>query len=195
MKRALWLLVALLPAAVAAEPYVLEIDAARSLVRFELGATLHTVRGTAAIREGARLRFDPESGEASGRAEVDATSADTGIDARDERLHQEVLESDAHPTIAFDAHRIEVRRVEAGVHDFVLRGDLTLVGGVHEVSLAGRGRGTAPGDFTLGAETVLPYVAWGLTDVSNFLLSIEPEVTVRLEVAGAITPAAGPPPD
>jgi hypothetical protein len=58
---------------------------------------------------------------------------------------------------------------------------------VHAVALSGRARGSLPGRVETRAETLLPYVEWGLEDMSNFLLSVEPEVRVVLEIEGDVT--------
>lgn len=190
MRLAALVFACLWPLAGGAERFALAIDAQRSVARFELGATLHTVRGTAAVEPGGRILFDASGGEASGRVEVDATSAETGTDARDRNMHEQVLESARFPRIAFTAQRLSVTRTGPGEADFVLYGALEIHGGVHEVALEGRARGELPGRLSARAQVVLPYVAWGMQDVSNFLLSVEPEVQVRLEVEGEVTPAA-----
>ncbi len=74
----------------------LVLDTQATKVRFELGATLHTVRGSFAVREGS-VRFDPASGAMEGRVVIDAASGETGNGKRDENMHAWVLESDRYP--------------------------------------------------------------------------------------------------
>jgi hypothetical protein len=46
-------------------------------VEYKLGAVLHTVEGTFALKRG-HFSFDPESGRAAGELVVDATSGQSG---------------------------------------------------------------------------------------------------------------------
>ena len=61
-------------------------------IGFELGATLHTVRGQFQLTSG-DLTLDLEAGELGGRAVVDARSGDTDNATRDANMHEQVLES------------------------------------------------------------------------------------------------------
>jgi len=191
-RAATWLaaVLALWPLPLPAEPLSLYVDASRSRVEIELGATLHTVRGGAVVLPGGRIDFDPETGTASGRVVVDATSVDTGNARRDRGLHAEVLESDRHPEIVFHAKAIEVTARSRDAAHFVLRGELEIHGGRHAVSLEGDASGSAPGALEANARVTLPYVAWGMRDMSNFLLSVDPEVQVRASVSGTLTPVS-----
>lgn len=183
----------MLPLLAAAEPLRLEIDPARSGVELELGATLHTVRGTAVLKPGGCIDFDPETGQAAGRVVVDATSVDTGSARRDRTLHDEVLESERYPEIVFEARSLSVVERGEGTARFLLLGELAIHGGRHPVALEGEASGNAPGALRASAASVLPYVEWGLRDVSTFLLSVQPEVLVRVNVAGEVRAFRGSP--
>jgi polyisoprenoid-binding protein YceI len=75
-----------------AEPVTFELDATVTTIEFTFGATLHTVDGTLHAKEGT-IHIDPEAGTASGRIVIDATSAKTGNDRRDRKMHEKILES------------------------------------------------------------------------------------------------------
>ena len=91
--------------ALAAERIV-TLDPAASAVTFTLGTTFHEVHGTMVLTAGT-IRFDTETGEASGEITVDATRAATGNEDRDQTMHAEVLETARFPTIVFAARRVE----------------------------------------------------------------------------------------
>jgi len=169
-----------------AEPWTLRLEPAATQIRFEVGATLHTVEGRFALERG-RLRFDPETGEASGEVVVDARSGDTGIDRRDRTMHREQLASDEHPRIVLRPRRLrDVERAEAGL-EAVLDAELVLRGSAHPLSfpVSGRredGRGVVEGRFEV------PYVAWGLPDPDTFLLKVDDVVRVEFRAAGTLEP-------
>lgn len=79
-------------------------DAARSVLRWELPATLHTVRGVAPRFEGS-VEADPipEGGHSvRARIVVDAASLNTGNRRRDRTMREKVLETDRYPEIVFE---------------------------------------------------------------------------------------------
>ncbi len=163
---------------------VLRIDPARSAVRFALAATLHTVRGEGRVREG-ELRFDPAGGPASGTVVVDARSFVTGIGARDRDMHEQVLESARFPEIRFEAERLEVLRRADASAEVVLHGAFAIHGARHALAVPAR-LIRAGADLRAEASFTVPYVAWGLRDVSTFVLRVAPEVEVQLELVGAL---------
>jgi polyisoprenoid-binding protein YceI len=93
-----WLAAGVLVAAAAAstpagaEELTLRLDPAATEVSFHVDATGHDVHGAFALRSG-EIRFDPDTGTASGEIRVDATSAKTGSGSRDKEMNHEVLAS------------------------------------------------------------------------------------------------------
>lgn len=167
-----------------AERYRLTLDPERTRIAFTLGATLHTVRGTFAMRS-AEVRFDSETGEASGQIVVDARSGDTGIDQRDAVMHEEVLASEEHPRLVLSPERIEGIRREPDALSGTLHGRFEVRGASHPIALAFEG--TRDGaDARVEAHFTVPWVAWGLPDPSNWLLSVEKTLEVRIETRGAL---------
>jgi hypothetical protein len=162
----------------------LRLDPARSRVAFDLAATLHTVRGEGRVLSG-ELRFDPAGGPASGSVVVDARSFVTGIDRRDRNMHEQVLLSARHPEIRFEAERLEVRARDASSAEVVLHGAFELAGGRHAFAVPAR-VAREGGELAVRADFTLPYVTWGLRDVSTLLLRVAREVDVHLELRGAL---------
>src|ERR1700740_2150157 len=89
-----------------ASEIVLGLDPAQSKVHWTLGTTVHTVHGTFAFKSGT-LHVDPATGTAGGEIAVNATSADSGNDSRDKKMHKDVLESGKYPDVIFRPDRVE----------------------------------------------------------------------------------------
>ncbi len=170
--------------AVGAEPVELELDTASSSATFTLGGTLHTVHGDVPIT-GGRLRFDPDGGEASGEVVLDPRGAVTGNEKRDEKMHDEVLRSGEFPQVVFRLERIDGALPAEGPGELLLVGRLELLGEDHEVVIPATV--SRQGDTVAGhGEVSIPYVAWGLEDPSVFVLRVDKEVHVELDVQGTL---------
>lgn len=163
----------------------LQLDPSASKVTFTLGATLHDVEGSFAVREG-RITFPPTGGKASGRVVVDVRSGDTDHEGRDKDMHAKVLESAKHPMAVFTATRFEGSIPTVGASRGTLIGTLEMRGKKHPVEipvsldLEGN-RLTATGTFRL------PYVEWGMKDPSKLVLRVDKHVDVTLRAVGTLT--------
>ena len=168
----------------AAEPFRLVLDPAATEISFTLGARLHTVRGSFALASG-EIAFDPDTGAASGEIRVDARSGDTGIDRRDRVMHEEVLDSVRYPLLVLRPERVEVSRREADGLAGTLFGRFELHGASHPIAIYFEG--TRRGERAeLTAQFDVPWVAWGLPDPSNVLLSVEKTLAVSVSARGAL---------
>jgi polyisoprenoid-binding protein YceI len=178
------LLVAVVPR-VRAQQAVLELDPARCRVEFTLGATLHTVHGTLKLKAGT-ISFDQATGQASGRVVVDATSANTGNDGRDNKMHREILASEKYPEIVFTPAAVQGVLALEGSSRVQLKGKIALHGREQEVILDAQVQ--VVGD-ELTAETSFPapYVKWGLKNPSTFLLRVKDTANLTVHVAGRLT--------
>jgi polyisoprenoid-binding protein YceI len=175
---------AVLAVAARAEEQTLTLDPAATTIAFTLGATLHTVEGSIRLSSGA-LRFDLLTGVASGEIAVDARSAATGREARDQNMHQDVLESERYPRIVFRAEKLRV------VHQDPSGAVVELVG---QLDLHGQQRPwTLPAKLAFQGDRVaieakfrVPYVDWGMRDYSTFILRVDRFVDVRVASEGRI---------
>jgi polyisoprenoid-binding protein YceI len=163
-----------------------QLDAAKTTVNFTLDATLHAVHGSFKAKGGS-IRFDPQSGKANGKIEVDATSAQSGNDGRDRKMHKEVLESEKYPEISFSPSQI-VGQVGPGS---VLRiqGTFRIHGSDHPLTLS------VPleinGDqLSAKFHFVVPYVEWGMKNPSTLVLRVSKEVSIDMVAAGHLTPSS-----
>jgi len=167
------------------------LDPEATRVEFVLGATFHSVHGTATLTRGA-IAFDPVSGAASGEIVIDARSLSTGNEKRDERMHEEVLESPAWPEIVFRPQRVEGGFVADGASDLTITGSMEIHGGRHDVSVVAHVRAGA-GRVAGTAELEVPYVAWGMKDPSVFVLRVRKTVAIALEFGGTFEAAPDAP--
>jgi polyisoprenoid-binding protein YceI len=162
----------------------LTLDPAATRIGFELGATLHSADGSVKLEQGA-IRFDPDSGAASGEIVVDATSATTDLGSRDRNMHAEVLESARFPKIVFRPERLDVKRRDAASADVELYGALDMHGQQHPLSVPAK-LAARDGRLVVDARFEVAYVDWGMRDYSNFVLRVDRHVTMTVHAEGAL---------
>ncbi len=161
----------------------LELDPAQSKVHYAVDSTLHKVEGTFALKKGSMVKFDPDSGKASGEVIVLATSGDSGNSSRDERMHKEILETAKYPDAIFRPTQIEGKVNRNGSSDVKMRGILAIHGAEHEI--VAQVHAEVSGDHWKGtANFDIPYVQWGIKDPSNWLLKVKPVVNVEIDMSG-----------
>ena len=165
-----------------------DLDPSQTQVNFTLGASLHTVHGSFKLKAG-RISFDSKTGVAAGEVVVDATSGETGIDARDRKMHREVLESPRYPEIVFVPERVEGTIAPGAPFSVRVSGKIRIHGGEHEVTIAAQVEPSA-GQLIATAQFTVPYQDWGLKNPSTFLLRVSNEVDVEVHVVGRLSTAA-----
>jgi polyisoprenoid-binding protein YceI len=169
--------------AVAAEQ-LLVLDPEASAATFTLDSTLHMVHGTLAIRSG-EIRFDTGTGVASGEVLIDATLTDTGNAKRDKKMHNKVLESERYPAIVFTPERIDGTLAGSGRSEIDLRGSVSIHGSEHPLVL--HAALEADGEKLSGTTSfVVPFVEWGMKDPSVFILRVDKQVEVTVEMVGRL---------
>ena len=167
-----------------AEPFRFVLDPTATEIHFTLGATLHTVRGRFALAAG-ELRFDPDTGAAAGEIRVDAQSGDTGIERRDRVMHEEVLDSAAHPLLVLRPERIAVAERSADALTGTLFGRMEVRGASHPLELAFEG--TRQGERArVSVRFDVPWVAWGLPNPSNLVLRVDETLAVAVSATGTL---------
>jgi polyisoprenoid-binding protein YceI len=170
---------------------IFSVDPARSTLHWTLDTTLHLVHGTFALKSG-EVTIDPATGNASGEIVVDATSGKTDNDSRDKKMHQEILETPRFPEIVFRVSRVEGLTTPSGKSQLTLNGAFAIHGASHDM--------VVPADIEFASDQwkgtatfVVPYIAWGIKNPSNFLLKASPTVDVTLELAGSMHPSVKTP--
>jgi polyisoprenoid-binding protein YceI len=164
---------------------VFDLDASQSLASFTLSDVLHTVRGTFKVKNGS-IHFDPATGAASGEIVVDATSGDSGNDARDKRMHQNILESKTFPEIVFVASRIRGTVYVSGKSKVEIDGTFTIHGASHPLTASAVVAASAD-RLQTRVHFVVPYVSWGMRNPSNLFLKVGETVDIYLDASGCIT--------
>lgn len=160
----------------------LSLDTAQSKLNWTVDTTLHLVHGTFNIKQGT-VRFDPETGKASGEIIVSVTSGETGNSSRDEKMHKEVLQSAQYPQAVFKPTQIEGHLARNGPSDIKLHGILNLHGADHDV-VAQVHADLSNDHWTATAKFEIPFIQWGLKDPSSFLLKVKPTVNLDVQMSG-----------
>lgn len=177
-------LAVLVPLSAASSTSALRLEPTDSSVAFDLDTTFHEVHGSMKVLEG-NIRFDPSSGEVSGRVVVDATSASTEHAKRDKKMHRQVLESERYPRIVFEPRRFEGVLASGRESDLEIDGTIEIHGSAHRVKIPARVR--LAGDSLTGtARFTVPYVEWGMKDPSVLMFRAGKEVRIVLSFVGTV---------
>ena len=180
---ALSLLAALVISA-AAQNTAFQLDPAQTSVKFTLGDVLHTVRGTFRLKHGA-LRLEPASGKVSGEIVVDAKSGESGSGMRDRKMHQEILESERYPDIAFRPDKIEGTVANQGKSSVMVHGLFSIHGVDHEITVPAEVE-LATDHWTGTVHFTVPYAKWGMKNPSTLFLHVNDSVEIDLSAVGTV---------
>jgi polyisoprenoid-binding protein YceI len=106
-------------------------------------------------------------------------------------MHEELLESERYAEIVFVPEALELVRHSDERGDAVLAGRLRIHGGEHPLRIPAHleRRGD---EIQITAAFRIPYVAWGMRDMSNLILRVAPEVEVHVEAVGRFRAEAAP---
>ncbi len=182
----LW--IGLAPAA--AQELILRCNAAQTAADFTLSDVLHTVRGSFQWKRG-EIHFDPATGKVSGEIVFDATSGKTGNDARDRKMHKDVLESGRYPEISFRPDRLDGRVSASDGSTVQIHGAFGIHGADHEITVPVIVKMTAD-QWQASAHFQVPYARWGMKNPSVLLLRVGDIVDIDFRSAGSVTPSAAP---
>jgi polyisoprenoid-binding protein YceI len=176
---------------VSAQQYVATLDATQTKIEYSVDSTLHTVHGTFTLKNG-EIHFDPSTGKASGRIVVDATSGDSGNKSRDQKMHQEILESQKCPEITFTPQQITGKFNPNASSQLEISGILQLHGQDHPLTAT---VSVEPSEGAAARSTVhftIPYIKWGLKDPSTWLLKASDTVKLEIQATAKLAPDQPP---
>jgi len=185
VNRLLVLAVALLPFVYGQEKQV-SIDPAATEIHWILPGNVHTVHGTFKLKRG-QLRFNPETGAASGELVADATSGESGSKDRDSKMHSSVIESQKYSEIVFMPDKVIGAVNLAGESTVQIHGRFRIHGTEQEATLPA----TTHIEGTRIKATLhfpIPYVQWKMKNPSNFLFRVNPAVDIEIQAVGTIAP-------
>jgi polyisoprenoid-binding protein YceI len=169
------------------QPEVFQLDPSRTEVAFSLGATMHTVHGSFALKSG-EIRFDRATGAISGQIVVDATTGKTGNDRRDRDMHRSVLESQKYPQIVFKPDHFEGQLPPDGSSQIQVHGAFSIHGADHEMTIPVQVE-ASPQHLSARLRFAVPYVKWGLKDPSTFFLRVKDTVEMEVRSVGRLAAA------
>ncbi|MGH9756650.1 MAG: YceI family protein [Candidatus Acidiferrales bacterium] len=173
---------------------VYTLDPSQTTIEFTLGATLHSVHGTFRLKSG-EIRFDTKTGSAGGAIIADAISGNTGIDARDSKMHTQVLESRKYPEIIFLPQQVRGAISATESSQVEVDGIFRMHGQDHSFRMMLSAGPPAGGRLAASGRFVIPYVQWGMKNPSNFFLHVENDVNVEIHAVGQLSAAAVSPPE
>jgi polyisoprenoid-binding protein YceI len=183
-RNALILLAAAVAPAILHAEDKLSLDTTRSEVHFTLTDTLHVVHGTFHIQQG-DITFDPATGKANGSIIVDALSGQSGNSVRDHRMAKDELKTPDYKTVTFAPTRFTGTFNPTGDSTLQVHGLFTLIGTPHEIDVPMQVQVNGDQIHAVGS-FVVPYVQWGLKDPSTFMIKVEKEVHVELDLTGTL---------
>jgi polyisoprenoid-binding protein YceI len=173
-----------------AQEMVLRSNAAQTVADFTLGDVFHTVHGSFQWKRG-EIHFDPTTGKVSGEIVFDATSGKTGSDARDRKMHKDVLESGRYPEISFRPDRVEGKVSPADSSTVQIHGAFGIHGADHEITVPVVVKMTAD-QWQAAAHFQVPYAKWGMRNPSVLFLRVGDIVEIDFRSAGSVIPSAVP---
>jgi polyisoprenoid-binding protein YceI len=158
------------------------LDPAQTEIHWTLGATLHTVHGTFKLK-GGTIVFDPQSGAAQGEIVVCLETGESGSGARDSRMQEEVLESAQYPQAVFRPKKIIGTIQPGAIQNVTVVGTFRIHGADHPLNLNLQVQ--MNGETAIASTRfAVPYVQWGMKDLSTFVLHVEKEVNVEVTTKG-----------
>ncbi|HTS37642.1 MAG TPA: YceI family protein [Candidatus Solibacter sp.] len=160
----------------------LQLDPARTSVKFTLGDVLHTVHGTFQLKTGS-LQLDTATGMLSGQIVVDARSGESGSNMRDRKMHREVLESERYPEISFRPDRVDGSVTSAGKSSVKVHGIFNIHGVEREISVPAEVEMSAD-HWSATVHFTVPYQKWGMKNPSTLFLRVNDSVEIDLVASG-----------
>lgn len=183
-----WLLLALITAAFAplfGQQAIVRFDPASTRIEFTLGDVFHTVHGSFKLKSG-EIRFDRETGKASGALVVDAASGNSGSRARDRKMNSAILETAAYPEIAFTLDRVDGTVNLQGDSQVSLHGVFRIHGADRELALPVKAH-IEQTSLSADIQFPVPYVRWGMKNPSTLFLRVSDTVQIQIHAVGAVS--------
>ncbi len=146
----------------------IHLDPAKTEITFAAG-TIRRIHGSFALKQGV-VALDTASGVAQGEILADAESEKGNSKSMDKKIRDEVLQVSTFPGISFHPEKVSGTLPAAdGETHLKLQGSFTIHGTDHplDVDVDAVRQG---GDILLKSSFDVPYVQWGMKDVSTFLM-------------------------
>ena len=181
-----FLLLAVLATPAFCGEYSLRLTPDNTRIEWILNSALHTIHGSFELKRGS-IKFDPDSGKASGEVVVETTSGESGSGPRDRRMHKSILESSKYPEAVFTPDRIEGKLAMPGTSILKLHGMFRIQGVDHEITVDVRAK-VAQDRMTADITFDVPYVAWGMKNPSTLILKVDKKVQLAIHAETPLEP-------
>jgi len=117
---------------------------------------------------------------------VDLRSGQSGNQARDHKMHKEILQSDQYPEATFSPSKVSGTFAHQGSSTIQVDGTFRVHGGDHPIALS------IPLEMngnTVTAKThmTIPYVDWGMKNPSTFVLRVRESVELDVVAIGHLS--------
>jgi polyisoprenoid-binding protein YceI len=164
---------------------IIDLDPGNTHIGFTLTGFPHTTIGTFKLKRG-EIRIDPETGKVDGNIVVDASSGTSGVDLRDARMRDSILEAQRYPEISFAPQLVRGNPLPQGDFTMTVTGVFSLHGDQHDMTMEVAIHRTAD-TFVATTHLVIPYVRWGLENPSVLVLKVSDTVKIDVSAAGHVT--------
>jgi polyisoprenoid-binding protein YceI len=104
---------------------------------------------------------------------------------RDRKMHNEILESDRYPDIAFRPDRIEGAVATQGKSSVRVHGMFSIHGVDREITVPAEVE-IAADRWTAAVHFTVPYAKWGMKNPSTLFLRVNDSVEIDLAMAGTV---------
>jgi polyisoprenoid-binding protein YceI len=164
---------------------IIELDPANTHIGFTLPGFPHTATGSFKLKRG-EIRVDPDTGQAQGNIVVDAASGNSGVEMRDARMRNSILEADRYPEISFAPRLASGHPVPQGDFTMSVSGVFSLHGDQHDMTMEVAIHRNGD-NFSATTHLLIPYVRWGLENPSVLILKVSDTVQIDISAAGHVT--------
>jgi polyisoprenoid-binding protein YceI len=177
----------LIPASLAcAQQQTLTVNAAHSQVGFTLSDPLHMVNGTFQVQQG-EITFNAGDGTMKGSIAVDPASGASGNATRDRKMTQDQMQAKKYRSVTFTPQHFSGTLNRQGDSNINVSGTFVLLGKPHEIMVPMKVHRQGS-DLRVTGSFEVPFVEWGVKDPSVFLLRVNKQVTVNLDLSGNVAP-------
>ncbi len=156
----------------------------QSRVGFTVVDTLHTVHGTFHIQSGS-VQFDSSAQQISGLIVVAAGSGNSGDQTRDRRMNENILQTSQFSIASFSPKQMHGAIAPSGDSTVQVDGVFTVHGAPHDITVPMQIH--IDGDHcTAKTHFLVPYVKWGMKDPSVFMIKVNKDVAIDLDLVGEL---------
>jgi len=170
--------------AATAETLSVVADPVQSHVYFSTRDNVHAIQGSFRVKDG-NFILDPAAHTISGAMSVDVPTGQSGSHMRDGKMQSDVLESGKFPVATFTANGFEGELARVGDSHVRVHGTLRIHGSDHPMVLDFSVH-IEGGNLTAHTSFPMPYIDWGMKDMSNFMFHMEKNVQIDVDLKGHI---------